>query len=189
MTNTAATLDFRISRNGFPLEVCRRCGGNRRLPQHSPVLNGVCFSCKGTGYGYPAGKPTKLAHEWRDIFENAATVCLTTHVTVNPDGSRTVETPVRVGDIVRPHKSEPWRTVAAVRVTRRVVGWALGADDEFRRFRLETLVTFTDGTTEQGWGVQWQRQVPGDLLAVRDRLAAQACDAYRRTLARRAARR
>lgn len=28
---------------------CPRCGGTGRLPEHSNVLNGVCFKCDGAG--------------------------------------------------------------------------------------------------------------------------------------------
>jgi len=36
---------------------CQRCNGKGRLPEHSNVMNGVCFKCNGTGK--QASKPRK----------------------------------------------------------------------------------------------------------------------------------
>ncbi|MEV7684287.1 hypothetical protein AB0O64_38025, partial [Streptomyces sp. NPDC088341] len=161
MTSPTATADFPTARNGFPVESCRRCRGMGRLPEFSHTMNGVCRACGGSGYDYPAGKPKKLYGEWADHLAEAAVVMMGTWHQVAADNTRAVTTPVRVGDIVRRDKSEPWRTVTAVRVTRRVTGWGLG-EREFRSMKLETVVTFDDGTTYRGWGEQWQRQLTAD---------------------------
>jgi hypothetical protein len=40
---------------------CPRCGGSGRLAQHSAVLGGVCFACKGSGFRVQKSRPAAPA--------------------------------------------------------------------------------------------------------------------------------
>lgn len=40
---------------------CPRCGGSGRLAQHSTVLGGVCFACKGSGFRVQKSRPAAPA--------------------------------------------------------------------------------------------------------------------------------
>lgn len=177
MTGTYATDGY-----GFPIETCGRCGGTGRYP--SIAWDGVCLACQGPGVTHPAGKVAELAGRWRAEYAAMRSVTPAVHYDYEETGERTSWPPVQVGDQIRLN-DEPWRTVAAVRPTARIVGekyigWPVGW---LRGVTLETVLTFTDGSTVITRGELWSRRVDKEAAdARRAELVSQAVKAYERLL-------
>lgn len=172
------TETYETDRDGFPIVTCSKCGGAKTIRGFSHVLNGVCFKCGGAGAMHLTRKVAELASRYRNAVRSATTCSMTAWVAIAADGSREYVNGVEVGDRVRADKGEPWRTVTAVKPTRRVIGHGIvGAGDSARfvSMTLETLITFDDGETITGWGIQWKREPNREQLAeLRDKLVGEA---------------
>jgi len=190
-TETTTERAYKVDRNGFPLEPCTRCGGLGYLDAYRHVLNGICAKCSGRKYTFPRGKAAEIAETFYAEL-SAAKVCTpTASVVFAADGTWTTKVGVQAGDQIRQHgdKTAEWLTVASVRDTRRIVGEAWVCN-RLSSLRLETVVTFTDGTSRTMWGNLWSRRLDvAAWSARRDEAAASARTAYESTLARRAKRR
>lgn len=200
MTTTEKTTPggntYLVSRNGFPVEECTRCGGTGQMP--FSAYQGVCFKCHGNAYTYVAGLPGKLAAEFSNAFKTAKDCTPATRVVIDEDGTVTYRYGVQPGQEIRRYgspKGTPFLTIASVHTTREVYSiCTIGAGDnaKVRNFSLKTVITFTDGTTVNTTGESWTPRLDtGPLVQLRDDLAARACAAYEKTLdnrARRAAR-
>lgn len=181
-----AAQEFLTDKAGFLVETCTRCDGHGRIDAYGNVYGGVCFGCGGAGARHPKGKVGQLAADYANAVRAARTTILSTWVTIAADGTRTYDTAASVGDQVRLHNDQPWRTVAEIRHTRRMIGWGT-VGDRMDHIKLENWVTFTNGDVERCGGMLWKRRPNADALtALRLGLVAQAQDAYRKLLARRA---
>ncbi len=188
---------YLTNRDGFPLELCPRCGGTGNLPHHRNVFGGQCFGCRGKKYAYPRGKAAALAVEYYEARTRALRTTLGAYLKVDPaycGADITISAPLpapaaTIGTITT--KAQPgdkievdgeWRTIAAIDVTERIVGIAnIG---RAVTVTLETIVTFTDGTTTRGYNVLVNRASSPALAELRDRLAGEARTAYEKKLAR-----
>lgn len=180
--------EYKIDRDGFPIEACGRCGGTGTYP--SSAWNGVCLGCSGQCYTWPAGKVAQLAATWLSERTAMATVTPAVRYSYTEDGVRTQGAGVAVGDQIRLNDEE-WRTVAAVRATALVVGQTfIGLTPGYLAgVTLQTVITFADGSTVTSRGEQWSRRIDQDKAkARRAELVAQAVKAYERLLKTRATR-
>lgn len=169
---------YEVDRDGFPIKPCRRCSGTGVINGYRHVLNGVCFGCSGNRYAPLTKAVAELAAQYRTAVRNATRCTMATWVTFNADGTRTHRNGVEAGDRIKFGKDDPWRTVAAIRPTRRVIGYGIVGVDPTSRYSsmtLETHITFDDGETVTGWGIEWRRLAnQAALRELRDQLAAEA---------------
>lgn len=140
------TLDghtFEVDGNGFPVEVCGRCGGTGKH-QYNQLDGDKCYGCNGTTrtHGKSAAVLAPLT-EYRETRDTA---------------KRPLISQVEVGDRIRTRGAQygVWRTVIYVRATAKLTGWCTvgsGATKRMTGWSFEHLIGFEneDGTRE------WER--------------------------------
>lgn len=173
---------YQTDPDGFPITTCRRCHGTGTYP--SSRWGGRCLNCSGAGLTHPAGTVAQLAAQWRNEHHAMTHITPAVHYAYTETGTRSEWDRVQPGDQIRLH-NEPWRTVATVRPTARIVGQTYIGEDPgwLRAVTLETVITFDDGTTVTSRGEQWHRRVDRDKAEARQaELVGQAVKAYERTL-------
>jgi hypothetical protein len=144
------SVTFQVDRYGFPVEVCRRCGGSGEY-SYNPLDGTRCFGCSGAGVAYASRIPAQEREAWRKELRAARDVCAWK---------------VQPGDRIRPYGSKrgtPFQTVAAVELGE-PDGWMkVGSAAEVVTSYRATL-TFEDGTktgTSNG-GELWIRDATVD---------------------------
>lgn len=190
------TLPYRLDPHGFPAVDCGRCGGTGTIARFGRVCKGVCFACHGSGCAYPTAKVRTMAGAWRNMLRKAHEVSADPHVEVDAaTGNVTRTGGMESGQVVRrcirhhDGHEEPWRTVSHVRRTARIMyGHAATEHLPCHVFAMESVVTFTDGSTVRLDAMNWEAKPSAGLLAEGARMAEEAREGYDKLIARRAAR-